>query len=55
LGDNELKVEDKTLKEWNDLVEEWHNDWSTDETLEEHLGLSEPEYNRFMHGEGLHE
>ena len=44
------KYLDKTPDEWEDLIEQWHNDNSLTMSLPEFLELDETEYMRLVHG-----
>lgn len=44
------KYLDKTLSEWDDLVEKWHDDDTIDCSLQEYLELDNIEYLKFVHG-----
>lgn len=43
------KFTDKTMDEWDDLIELWHNSTNIEETLQEFLGLDDMEYLKMMH------
>lgn len=45
-----MKYTDKTDDEWDDLIEEWHNDPDTTITLKEYLGLDDEQYQRLAFG-----
>ena len=44
------KFLDKTQKEWDALIEQWHSDETLTMSLPEFLGLNETEYLRLVHG-----
>lgn len=44
------KYSDKTIQEWDDLVEKWHTDATIKCTLQEYLELDDIEYLKFVHG-----
>lgn len=41
---------DKTISEWDDLVEKWHTDATIKCTLQEYLELDDIEYLKYAHG-----
>lgn len=41
------KFSDKTMDEWDDIVEKWHNDTETELSLREYMGLNEVEFLRY--------
>lgn len=41
------KFTDKTMDEWDDIVEQWHNDTETKLSLREYMGLNEVEFLRY--------
>lgn len=43
------KFLDKTMDEWDDIAEEWHNDESITLSLKDYMGLNEIEYLRYVH------
>lgn len=43
------KFLDKSMEEWEDMVEQWHNDESLDCSLKEYMGLNDIEYLKFTH------
>lgn len=43
------KFLDKTIDEWDDIVEQLHNDESTDMPLADYMGLNEVEYAKYVH------
>ena len=43
------KFLDKTMDEWDDIAEQWHNDESIEMSLSEYMGLNEVEYMRYVH------
>lgn len=43
------KFLDKTMDEWDNIVEQWHNDESIEISLAEYMGLNEVEYMRYVH------
>lgn len=43
------KFLDKTMDEWDAIVEQWHNDDSIEVSLSEYMGLNEVEYMRYTH------
>lgn len=43
------KFFDKTMDEWDDIVDKWHEDKTTKLTLPEYMGLNEIEFLRYMH------
>lgn len=43
------KFLDKTMDEWDDIAEQWHNDKSTNISLSEYMGLNEVEYTKYVH------
>lgn len=45
----ELKFKDKTTKEWDDIVDAWHNDTETKLSLQEYMGLNDIEFFRYVH------
>lgn len=43
------KYTDKTIEEWEDIVEEWHNSPQIEQSLPEYMDLNEIEYLKFVH------
>lgn len=43
------KFLDKTMDEWDDIAEQWHNDDTIEVPLSEYMGLNEVEYMRYVH------
>lgn len=43
------KFLDKTIDEWDEIVEQWHNDESIEMPLIEYMGLDEVEYLKYVH------
>lgn len=43
------KFLDKTMDEWDDMAEEWHNDPTIELSLREYMELNEIEYLRYVH------
>lgn len=41
------KFADKTMDEWDDIVEQWHKDTKTELSLREYMGLNEVEFLRY--------
>ena len=39
----------KTMDEWDDIVDKWHEDKNTEQTLQEYMGLNEIEFLRYLH------
>ena len=43
------KFLDKTMEEWDDIVEKWHNDETIKVSLPEYMELNDVEYMRYVH------
>jgi len=43
------KFLDKTMDEWDDIAEQWHNNESIEISLPEYMRLNEVEYMRYVH------
>lgn len=43
------KFLNKTMEEWDDIAEQWHNDESIEVSLAEYMGLDEVEYMKYLH------
>ena len=44
------KYLDRSIKEWDELVEQWHSNPSVTCSLQEYLDLDDVEYLKFAHG-----
>ena len=43
------KFSDKTIEEWDNMVEQWHNDESIESSLAVYMWLDEVEFMRYIH------